>query len=358
MIIVIIAIILISAIIVYSLNDKIKIQLKDIESLNNKNDDLKNKNNDLKNNLNFKFELTEKKYESGKLSLITKNEISICNDSSFKEDKVKVEKYEYDLKGELSKIEYFEDNIDISYETESDLATQITSYDLIERILSENVIKTTSFSKFENPLELIEQTWTPTLYTLEPIEQTIKYPIDSENKSTLIYHELSVNLSGNRVIDRTTIFRYTHDEAGNKIKCFEEGEKDSVLTIFKYDANQNLIEENLYRSPTEDNHLNITIANENLFRKCKFIYNQNGVIEEKNIIYLNPDLGTVKYNYINGKNNNSILESVKEMFLKQGPELSKNDLENLKMIDIINKINPIHIVIYKNELKVMIEKIS
>lgn len=340
----IIAIILFFAFIIYSQNDRIKIQTQNINSLNKETSELKSECEDLTNILEFRFEVVEKKYKSEKLSSITRNKIHINKSSVFFEDTVKIKKYEYDSKGELSKVKYFGDNLDIFDETEYDISTQCSKYDVIERIESENALKTISFRKFMN-------SWTP-------IKQTIEYPINSKNKSSIVYDEFSENHLGKAVVDRTTIFRYTHDQLGNKIECFEEGEKDSARIIYKYDANQNLIEESLYRNPTEDNHREIEIVNENIFKKREYCYNQNGVLTEKRVIYFSPGLDSVKYNYINGGNNNSILEGIKSLYLKKETVLSKNDLQYLKMIDVLNKTNPINIEIYKNEVRVNIEKIS
>jgi hypothetical protein len=343
MIIAIITIILISAYIIYSLSDNIKFQKDYINSLKKETDITKDECEELKSILEYKFQIIEKKYEADQLSSITRSEFLINNNSFFDKDKVEVEKYKYDSNGALCKIEYFEDRIDIFAETKPVSKIKCSKYDLIERIANENAIKTTTFIKHHN-------SWTP-------IEQTIEYPINTENKSSVVYYNLSEDDLGKSIIDRTTIFRYTYDQLGKKIECFEEGEKDSALIIYKYDTNQNLIEENLYRNPNEDNHRHIEVLSDNLFEKHEYFYNKNGVLKEKNNIYLNPDLGSVKYNYIAVKNNESILGSIKSLFLSKETNLSKIDLKYLKIIDIFNKINPVDIEIFRNEVRVKIEKI-
>ena len=271
MIIAIIATILISAFIIYSLSDKIKFQKDYINSLKKETNITKSEFEELKSILEYKFQVIEKKYESKQLSSITRSEFHINNDSFLNKDKVEVEKYKYDSNGALCKIEYFEDRIDIFAETKPASKIKCSKYDLIERIAHENAIKTTTFLKHH-------KSWTP-------IEQTIEYPINSENKSSEVYYNLSEDDLGKTVIERTTIFRYTYDQLGQKIECFEEGEKDSALTIYKYDASQKLIEENSYRNPNEDNHRYIVALSDNLFKKREYFYDINGSKRKKYYLF-------------------------------------------------------------------------
>lgn len=341
-----------------------KIQKQQIYSLKKKIDQSKSERKDLESKLDLQFELVEKIYISNKLTTKIKNEFYISKGFLFNRNELKIEKYIYNRDGELRRIEYFEDDnglidpaymddmVDESEETEvteqqatekvakeiettlKETEKQPSTYDLIEKIEKEGAIKTTSFTKFKN-------SWTP-------IEQTIEYPINSKNESAQVYTEMSTN-------NETTTFRYKHDQLGRKIMCFEEGEKDSALTIFKYDEIQNLMEKKLYRNPDEKKHRDIAEIDENFFKKIKYDYDEKGRLEGKSIIYLSPDLGTESYKYFDGKSNESLSESISNFFSENG-KLSEVDLKYLRLIDVINKITPVKIEIYKNEIRTEISK--